>query len=47
LNQRPLEPHSSALPSALHPDIHFSALDYISTIFFKMQELISENLKMR
>ncbi|MBP3539906.1 MAG: hypothetical protein J6J62_08685, partial [Oscillospiraceae bacterium] len=43
LNQRPLEPHSSALPSALHPDMRSnSALNYISTSRLKMQALFSK-----
>ena len=43
LNSRPLDPQSSALPTALHPDIRFfvaphrSQLDYISMAYNKMQ----------
>ena len=42
LNSRPLDPQSSALPTALHPDIclslsYRSQLVHISTFFFIMQ----------
>ena len=49
MNQRPLEPHSSALPSALHPEIltcHLSVLRYTSTLFQKMQYPILKNSRL-
>ena len=50
LNSRPLDPQSSALPTALHPDIFLmlsrgSQLVYISMPIKKMQALFQKNLK--
>ena len=49
LNSRPLDPQSSALPTALHPDglllMFRSQLVYINTPFYEMQVLFSNFLK--
>ena len=50
LNSRPLDPQSSALPTALHPDILFCCasrgqLVYINMTVMKLQPLISIFLK--
>ena len=44
LNSRPLDPQSSALPAALHPDadVRFTQLDYITTRHQKKQVLFSK-----